>query len=369
MTGQAVLSGLADEADDLLDAFLSGRSGIGGLRHPDASHLRTTLAYQVADGDDLFLRGSAWVTALIQKAMQDAGISQTAGRRMAVVIGTSQREQGSVELWAAGRARAVTSDELSYRQAAIQALGPVHIVSLLGACAAGVLAVGIACDLLEDDQADVVVAVSVEPLQTTVLAMHDRMFPVLPTRIRPFDVVRNGTLFGEGAAAVVLERSEERDVPPRVTVRGVGFSSDGRRRTAPDPDGVLAAMQDAYARAEVVGEDIDIVFAHGTGTVHNEAVEAGALSRLNCTRAYVTALKPVTGHTLSSAGLISLIIAAACLVRGVVPPVLNLATKDPVAEQLNIPVEPVSDASLRFAQVDAFGFGGINAVAILERPG
>jgi 3-oxoacyl-[acyl-carrier-protein] synthase II len=107
--------------------------------------------------------------------------------------------------------------------------------------------------------------------------------------------------------------------------------------------------------------------AHGTGTQQNDDAEATALMRVGCTNAYVTSIKPMTGHTLASSGLISLVVAVSCLRSGAVPANLNLKQKSVAAAGLTIPPRPVMDAAPRLAQVDAFGFGGINAVAILEK--
>lgn len=371
ISGRAVETSVANDPDELFEALISGQSGLGPLRHPDVANLRTILGYEVPGSADTeqFMRASGWVTTLIRKALDDADATAFDPKRLVVVIGTSQREQNSVELWATGRARAIRSDELSYRSAVVDAVGAVRIISLLGACAAGLVAVGVAADLLDDDEADMVIVVSVDPLQSTATAMYDRVSVEKAERIQPFNSHRKGTIFGEGAAVIVLERAGAREVMPKVVLRGVGLSSDGHNSTAPDVRGLLAAMSDAHLRAGVAGEDIDVVVSHGTGTSRNDDTEADALMQLQCTNAFVTSIKPMLGHTLGSSGLLNLIVAAACLERGSVPAVLHLTEKTSSAAQLTVPAESVEGASLRFAQVDAFGFGGINAVAVLELVG
>lgn len=369
--GRAVSTSLGHDPDDLLEALLAGTIGAAAFEHPDATHMRTRISHDIpeASGDPGPFRprrASSWVSRLIHAALIDAGGLDINDRRVAVVVGTGQRELNSVELWATGRGPSVTADELSYRRAVTDAVGPVRFLSILGACAAGLVALGIATDLLDADDADIVIVVSVEPLHATVGAMYDRVATRIADQIRPFDEDRVGTIFGAGAAAVVLQRVTHA-APDDIIIRGVGFSSDARRSTAPDLEGILAAISDAHQRADLSGADIDLVLAHGTGTKQNDDAEAEALTRADCTRAHVTSIKPMIGHTLASSGLVSLVVAIGCLRRGVVPATLHLTTKTAAARALTIPASPVADATLRYAQIDAFGFGGINAVAILER--
>lgn len=371
ISGRAVTTSLGHDPETLLSDLLDGKIGASPFRHPDADHFRTTIAFEVpTTGEDPGpfrpKRASVWVTRLIRSALADARIDDLEGKRVAVVVGTGERELSSVELWATDRGPAVRSDELSYRRAVTEAIGPVRFLSILGACAAGLTAVGIGADLLEDDEADTVIAVGVEPLHATTSAMYDRVATRMTDVIRPFDADRVGTIFGEGAAAVVLERVSDDEAGGKVLIRGTGFSSDARRSTAPDIDGIMTAISGAHERAHVRGDDINLVLAHGTGTHQNDDAEAIALTRVGCTSAFVTSVKPMIGHTLASSGLISLVVAAGCLQRGVVPPTLHLETKCSSASSLTIPSQPITGASLRYAQVDAFGFGGINAVAVLE---
>jgi 3-oxoacyl-[acyl-carrier-protein] synthase II len=74
----------------------------------------------------------------------------------------------------------------------------------------------------------------------------------------------------------------------------------------------------------------------------------------------------MTGHTLGGSGLLSLVMAVTAFEQRRVPPVLGLT--DPIKEAAGLRLvrhETVA-AEPRTAQIDAFGFGGINAVAILE---
>src|SRR5260370_39875687 len=90
---------------------------------------------------------------------------------------------------------------------------------------------------------------------------------------------------GDGAAAVVLARPRrpsagprrEADRPRRAELAAVAVNCDAHHATAPDRAGIVAAMRDAHARAGIDAEAVDLVVAHGTGTLLNDETEADAL--------------------------------------------------------------------------------------------
>ena len=80
----------------------------------------------------------------------------------------------------------------------------------------------------------------------------------------------------------------------------------------------------------------------------------------------MTALKGAIGHTSGAAGLMGVLVALTALRRAVVPPVTGLRTPIAEAGKLNLVVGEPQATRARLAQVNAFGFGGVNAVAIVE---
>jgi 3-oxoacyl-[acyl-carrier-protein] synthase II len=179
-------------------------------------------------------------------------------------------------------------------------------------------------------------------------------------------------LLGEGAAAVVLERPDHaaaRGVVPRARLRAVGLSCDAHHETAPDPEGMLEAMRLAYARAGAAPSDTNLLLAHGTGTLLNDRAEARAFRSLagdHAAGVAVTALKSLIGHTSGASGLIGVVTAILCIQHGLVPPTAGLEEPIPEADGLDFVVGQARPLAVRTAQVNAFGFGGVNAVALLE---
>jgi 3-oxoacyl-[acyl-carrier-protein] synthase II len=178
---------------------------------------------------------------------------------------------------------------------------------------------------------------------------------------------------GEGAAAVVvepLERAVARGKSPLALLRGVGMSCDAYHETAPDPGGMAASMIDAHRRAAVTPEEVDLIMIHGTGTTRNDQAEALAIKKVfdaDASRPLLSGLKSMTGHTSGASGLVGVIVAIEAMRQSCVPPTVNFSELMAEAEGLNLITNIAQPAQIRIAQVNAFGFGGVNAVAILER--
>jgi 3-oxoacyl-[acyl-carrier-protein] synthase II len=190
-----------------------------------------------------------------------------------------------------------------------------------------------------------------------------------PEALRPFDRSHKGMLMGEGAVAVVVQRAGVASRRPHARLRAVSVNCDAFHATAPDRDGITTVISDAYRRAGLGADDIDLVMMHGSGTPKNDETEATVLSDVFAgveSSPLMTAVKSMTGHTLGGSGLLSLVVAITSMQRGVVPPVLGLTDPIDEAASLRLVRERAATAELTTAQVDAFGFGGINAVAILE---
>jgi 3-oxoacyl-[acyl-carrier-protein] synthase II len=117
-------------------------------------------------------------------------------------------------------------------------------------------------------------------------------------------------------------------------------------------------------------EEIDVVYAHGTGTALNDIGEARALKRAFGEAAYnmkITSIKSMVGHALGAAGAESAVAAVCTLRDGLVPPTINY-TPDPEID-LHIVGNRPETVTARNIIVNAFGFGGQNAAVVLQRWG
>ncbi|MFC8527832.1 beta-ketoacyl synthase N-terminal-like domain-containing protein [Nocardia sp. NPDC057227] len=370
ITGMAAVAAIGRTPEAIFEALCRGQSGIAALRAFDAAKYRTRRAYEIDDrGDrgDRPFRATEWLCTVIREALVDAGIE---GGRYPVVVGTTLREHRSAELWwrdGGGPANRPDHDRLDFAAALqdIPQVGAVHTVAC--ACAASLYALGMATDSIELGLADTVIVAGTDSLTESAFGTIDRVQAGTPDALRPFDTGRAGMIMGEGAVAVVLRRAGDHRRHARV--RGVSMNCDARHATAPDGASIRDVIADAHERARVAAADIDLVMLHGSGTQLNDAVEASVLTDVFGALANppaMTAIKSMTGHTLGGSGLLSLTMASVAMRRGSVPPILGLT--DPIAEAatLNLTRELVR-ADLTIAQIDAFGFGGINAVAVIEK--
>ncbi len=376
VTGTGMLSSLGGTVATNFEAACRGRSGLAPLRSFDRAKYRVTNAYEVDDrpaGADRPRRATDWLTEAITEAVVQAGLDPAGLGRVPVVIGTGLAEQRSLELWWTGDTPLTVPDLDVSAAVAAAGLGPAYL--FVNACSASLFALAAATDLLALGEADAVVVAGTDVITESMFGLLDRVTMEAPTELRPFDADRRGVILGEGAAAIVLEpadRARARGATPLAVLRGVGTSCDANHLTAPLEAGIGRAMRDAHRRAAVAAEDVDLVFAHGTGTTLNDETEAQALKAVYAEppasrRPLVTALKSLTGHTSGASGLMSLVTAVGSMASGRVPPTAHHATPIPAIADFTVVTEPV-EADVRRVQVDAFGFGGVNAVAVLERP-
>ena len=264
-------------------------------------------------------------------------------------------------------------------------MGPAYTVD--AACASSLLAVRHAirdllagdCDLVLAGGAQVWMPVATLNLFCRLGALSRR------EQLRAFDKDADGTLLGEGIGAIVLKRVEdaERD-GDRVyaVIRGVGMSSDGRGMSvmAPRLEGEELALRRAYDAAGVSPASVGLLEAHGTGTPVGDVVEVHALARVfgerdgELPRCGLGTVKSMIGHTIPAAGIAGLIKTALALHHRVLPPTLSCDEPNPELElertpfYINTETRPWihGGSEPRRAGVNAFGFGGINAHAVLE---
>jgi 3-oxoacyl-[acyl-carrier-protein] synthase II len=246
------------------------------------------------------------------------------------------------------------------------------------ACASGATALATARDLLTSGRCDVVVAGGAESVLTPLVVSAFAGMGALSLRgddpagaSRPFAVDRDGFVIGEGAAVLVLERTDDalaRGARPRALLTGVGSATDAHHPTAPAPDGGGArrAVESALAEAGWAAHEVDHINAHGTSTVLNDAMETALISSLFPHRPSVTAPKGVLGHTLAAAGAIEAVATVLTLEHGLVPPIANLDSP-PDGFDLDCVVKEPRLQHVERALSHSFGFGGHNVVLAFQR--
>ena len=257
--------------------------------------------------------------------------------------------------------------------------GPLNTSAL--ACASGNYALVDAYHMMQRGEAEVIIAGGTEAtISPLIYASFARMGALSarnddPQRAsRPFDKNRDGFVFGEGAAAFVLETEEHakaRGAKIYCEVLGGRLTSDAYHLTAPKPDasGATAALVGALKASGKTAEDVDAIFAHGTSTPLGDVAETLAIKRVFGERAYqipISGTKSQVGHMLGAAGAISALAAVKTINEGTISPTINYETPDPECDLDYVPNE-ARQVEANLALVNAFGFGGQNVVLVLGR--
>ncbi|MEU5116783.1 beta-ketoacyl synthase N-terminal-like domain-containing protein [Streptomyces longwoodensis] len=378
-------------------------------RQPDPDRVRSDIGGYVRDFDSVFEpRASGWsaveaarfapvfrwtVHAVAQalEPVPQARHSTRTGLVMgnltyptATLSAIALRHWRTGSAFPAGHARTGVPDprnRFSFGQPAVLAgrllgLG-AGTLALDAACASSLYAVKLACDRLQDGEADVMVAGGAGGADSLGVHMGFTALGALSGRGRslPLDRRADGLVPSEGAAFVTLMRLPDalaKDVPVLAVIRGIGWAANGRRGSilAPDQSAQERAMHQAYRQADLAPEKIGLLECHATGTPLGDAVEIRSSNRVFATARHLPAgsSKANFGHTLPAAGAVGLIKVVEALRKGVIPPAAWVENPSPELADgpLRLPAEPESWTGPRLAGVSAFGFGGSNAHMVVE---
>ena len=239
-------------------------------------------------------------------------------------------------------------------------------------CVGGSVALAEAAAAIRVGDADRAVATghdaAIEP--ETVLRYH-QLGLLSQNGLRPFDRARSGTVFGEGAASLVLEREADARARRAQLIgeflgSGCTTEASGITSVRPDGDGLSRAIGLALADAGVSPGQVGLVVAHGNGTLTSDASEAVAIRRVfGDSPPPITAFKWAVGHTIAASGVLDVALALTALRQGIVPGIATLECLDPQLAPLPVsaaPQPPRSDIALVLSR----GFAGMN-VALLVR--
>lgn len=405
VTGMGAVTPLGVGVDVLWSGLIAGRSGVSRLTHFDTTDFPVQIGGYIHDfnPESFFDRRDAkrmarftqFAMVATQEALHDAGLdlSRESPERIGIEMGNAVGDLHGIEeqydvLRERGPRRIVPTVvptvliNMAACQVAIQygLKGPAG--APVAACATGIYAIGDAMRRIQRGEADVMVAGSSESILTPLAIAAFWRIQALSTRnddpataCRPFDKDRDGTVMGEGAAVVILEREDHalaRGARIYGEVVGYGVSEDAYHLIAPDPqgDGAARAMRRALEEAGVKPSEVNWISAHGTATPLNDLSEAMAIKRVFQEAAYdvpVSSIKSMIGHTLGAAGSVSLVANLKAIESGVIPPTINLETPDPQCDRLDFVPGRARHATVDVAMSNAFGFGGQNASIVVRR--
>ncbi len=408
ITGIGAVTPIGNTAPEFWANLLDGRSGVARIAHFDPSAFEVQIDAEVKDFDPTIAmdrkmarRMSRFIqfgVAAASEAVEQSGLdfsdcTPEQRDRFGVVINTGgggmeQVLEGTETLLrkGPGQVSPFAIPALSGSMAAAQVsmkyglTGPV--MTQVAACASSVIAFQDALRLIRTGECDVVIAGGSEAALLPIAFAALGNMGALSKRnddpehaSRPFDRDRDGFVFGEGAACVVIESAEHalaRGAESRIQaeVIGAALTADAYHISAPEPTGrgAATAMTKAMRDAGVAPDEMDYVVAHGTSTPLNDVTETRAIKAAygaHADKLAISSPKSMVGHLLGAAGAISALAAIGAIRDGWIPPTANLENPDPECDLDYVPLVK-RQARVETASINGFGFGGQNAVAVFR---
>lgn len=393
VTSLAATTSIAGDVDSTWKGLLQGDSGIDVLDDGfiDQFELPVRIGGHLKVAPDTTLsRGEARRLSYVEQmslvlgreVWRNAGAPEVDPDRLGVSVGTGL---GGAEALIDVKDKMANGGYRRVSPLAVQMImpnGPAAVVGLelgaragictpVSACSSGSEAIANAWRMIVMGDADVVVTGGVEGSIQAVPIAAFTMMRAMSTRnddpkraSRPFDTERDGFVFGEAGAMMVLESEEHakaRGATVHARLLGAGVTSDGFHLVAPDPEGKGAAR--AITRALQTGglskTDVGHVNAHATATPIGDTSEARAIAAAVGDHASIYAPKSALGHSIGAVGALESVLTVLSIRDGVVPPTLNLENQDPEVD-LDIVRGRARPGRIDYAVNNSFGFGGHN---------
>jgi acyl transferase domain-containing protein len=261
--------------------------------------------------------------------------------------------------------------------------GPSLVIDT--ACSSGLVGIHEACRSLKNKECEVAIAGGI----------YVRLFPNIKNAmgmvessddcVRTFDKDASGTVWGEGAGALVLKPLNKAIADHDhiyAVIKGSAINNDGASNgiTAPNAEAQKELIIRAWKDAKIDPETISYIEAHGTGTKLGDPIEIkgiqSAFEEFTTKKQFcgIGSVKTNVGHLVAASGLASVIKVVLALKNKKIPPSLHFNSPNSYINFLNSPVYVndcprewnAADGSPRRAGVSAFGFSGTNCHLILE---
>lgn len=400
VTGIGTVNPLGLDVEEFWQGLVAGKLGIGTITHFDTSDFRVKVGAEVNGFDptkymepkviDRTSKTIQFAIAAAKEAVQSSGLdmAQENPERVGVSIATMTEQGYVVKGWELYQKRGPRRADPLFITKSTSSAASMHVGMLLGArgpnntvnslCASGTDAIGSATNFIRLGYADVMIVggadASLEPVSVAgidiVGALSHESDPA--KACRPFDLNRNGFVYGEGAGLLVLESYEHakgRGAPMLAEIAGAGWSFDAYDSTAPVPGPESCAMRTALKDAGVNIDEVDYINAHGTGTKLNDVSETKAIKMVFGENAYkipISSTKSMIGHIITAAGAVETVAAILVISKGIIHPTINYETPDPECDLDYVP-NVARQVQVNVCLKDGFGLGGENCCLVLKR--
>ncbi len=400
VTGMGVICPIGLNIEDFWVNLVAGKSGVAPITQFDTSNYTVKVAAMVDGFDPMEYmdiktmertrRPTHFAIAAAKQAIAASGLDMSKEKAERVGVVTSSMiecepiAEGCNTLQKRGPRKI---DPLFFTRSApgivslrvgllLGARGPNTSVNSL--CASGADAIGACMNFIRLGYADVMIAAPTDAsLEAMTIAAMSRLGalstePDPDKASRPFDLNRDGFIYGEGAGVLVLESLEHaknRGAQILAEMAGAAWTFDAYDATAPQPETEAVAMRIALKDAGVKPEDVDYINAHGTSTRLNDVSETRAIKMVFGDRAYqipISAHKSMFGHMVTAGGAVESIGVVLTMMNGIIPPTIHYETPDPDCDLDYVP-NVARKAEVNVCLKNSFGLGGQNCCLIIKR--
>ena len=403
VTGLGVISPIGLTVEDYWQNVTNGVSGVGPITRFDASNLSVRIAAEVKGFEPEHYMDPKAARRMGRFVQLSMAASRQAFEHSGLKIDDeNQYEAGVIVATGGGGCQEIMAETLVLEKRGPDRVNPLFVPSMISnmascqvsitfglkgpavtsiaACAAGIYAFYEAGHFLRRGDAQAILTGGTESAIVPLSFISLGRIGALSRRnddpehaSRPFDKDRDGFVFGEGAAVLMLETLESaqaRGAEIYAELAGFSHNSDAYHITAPEPSGDSAAraMEKAIADAGLAPDEIEYICAHGTGTPLNDVSETRGIKRVFGDYAYrvpISSPKSMIGHLLGAAGAMSALTCVLAISRGCIPPTANLDEPDPECDLDYVP-NVARDIRPRTAMANGFGFGGQNSVIVFK---
>jgi 3-oxoacyl-[acyl-carrier-protein] synthase II len=258
--------------------------------------------------------------------------------------------------------------------------GPSNTITC--AEAAGHLAIGEASRIIARGNSDIALAGGAEAKVNPIVMIRQCLLKRATREnnndpagaCRPFDTNAKGSVFGEAAGIIILERLENaqrRGAKIYAEVVGLGQSnniSPAYEHLEPDGKGLRTAIEKAMSEAQIQPSDLGLIIPHGTGIAADDLAEAAAIdAALGKAARQIPAwpTKSMLSNTGAAGGALDVIAAVRAMNQGMIPAAKNCEKKAQGCN-LNI-VKQQQQADIRYTLCCSYTYGGQTAAVVLKK--
>ncbi|MCT8161831.1 beta-ketoacyl-ACP synthase I [Pseudoruegeria sp. SHC-113] len=401
ITGLGIVSPIGNNANEVLDSLMAGKSGIireetyaeNGFRSQVAGIPQIDLVEAIDKRQLRFMGpGAAYNYLAMEQAVADSGLeeNEVSNVRTGLIMGSGGPSTSNF----------FTAHTIVKEKGAPKRMGPFMVTrcmsstnsaclatpfkikgvnySITSACSTSAHCIGNGVEQIQLGKQDIVFAGGGEEVDWTLSCLFDAMGAMSSkyndtpeTASRPFDATRDGFVIGGGGGVVVLEELEHalaRGAKIYCEVTGYGATSDGYDMVAPSGEGGERSMKLALS---TLGEDrsVDYINAHGTSTPAGDVTEVEAVRRVfgEGNTPPIASTKSLTGHSLGATGVHEAIYSILMMENNFIAASANVTELDPALKPEEIVTTRRDNVKLDTVLSNSFGFGGTNATLVMSK--